>query len=241
MTRSTSAVLTACLLAVSLLPLGCATWYATALPDIPDNEEVNKPGLLQFLKSNSTPSIVLRVPTHRGELTEAQIELEQKWTTYYNAIERELLKSGFTVRDRGLLMEVLKNNPKADYREIAKNIETELILDIAAPKVVDMSTSKYRKIEDGTVGDWGTPSLELDGIRLEARLILVESGEIGGIYVLHVYDKDALYRMSLDQRPFPVTKNKGHMEGTRHPISDGTANTVGRELVAILNKARNQK
>ena len=64
-----------------------------------------------FMKENKKPSILLRIPTH------VQTTTEGKHRNYlYSAIENELAKADFVVRDRGLFNEVLQFEKKEGFR-----------------------------------------------------------------------------------------------------------------------------
>jgi len=110
-------------------------------------------------------------------------------TSVYNVIEKELLKAGFTVRDRALLTEVLRNNPKIDYRAIKEKIDTQLILEIVSLSPWDYSNAEFKRVDTGAPGQASVP-FKLVGSRVMAKLIMVETGEIGGIITYYAWPKD---------------------------------------------------
>jgi hypothetical protein len=99
--------------------------------------------LKTFLSSNPHPNIVLRVHDAYEQVTtksDAQtlsknLFDEKTLDIYYNAVEKELLKGGFSVRDRGLFNEVLKKMQRdtkqnIDYSQINDLTNTDIILEV---------------------------------------------------------------------------------------------------------------
>lgn len=171
------------------LAAGCAPVHVRVEPRVPENELVVKPSLVSFLKSTPEPKIVLRVPVPQGNLTQEEQKNSEALNSVYNVIEKELLKAGFTVRDRALLTEVLRNNPKIDYRAIKEKIDTQLILEIVSLTPWDYSTPEYKRVDTGAAGQAQVP-FKLIGSRIMAKLIMVETGEIGGIITYYSWPKD---------------------------------------------------
>jgi hypothetical protein len=62
---------------------------------------------------------------------------------FYNAIEKELLKQGFSVRDRGLFNEIINKSSSTGYSKIKDLNNTDLIFEVVniGPAVV-YSTNK---------------------------------------------------------------------------------------------------
>ncbi len=89
------------------------------------NEVIINESLKTFLAQNKNPKFVLRIPDYSGSVTS-----EEKAATelYYSTIEKTLMKHGFTVRDRSLLNQLLHENES--YEQIAKKIDTDLIIEI---------------------------------------------------------------------------------------------------------------
>ena len=173
-------------IALGAVATGCAALHVLVVPTIPQNEVVIKPALNQFMKSVKEPKIVLRVPVPQGQLTQEEQKASEAMNSVYNVIEKELLKSGFTVRDRALLTEVLRDNPKLDYRAIKEKIDTQLILEIVSLTKWDYSNREYTLVKDGTKAMASQP-FALFSWRVMAKLILVESGEIGAIFTIHAW------------------------------------------------------
>ena len=167
-------------------------------------EPYTNKNLQTFLKNNPSPKIVLRVPNVEENVTskitsDQQIMLTQREKErerndiYYNAIEKELLKAGFSVRDRGLFNEVLKKMQRdtkqnIDYSQIKDLTNTDLILEVVK---IDPAI-KYVTNEYFTVGrkdriKTSTSSTEYKkyGASAEFKIIMVSNNELAGSYKFH--------------------------------------------------------
>jgi len=99
----------------------------------------------------------------------------------YNAIEKELLKEGFNVRDRGLFNEILEKSRNNDYSSIKELTDTDLILEVVGIDVnVEYNTNKYKDRMGREKKVYG--NIRLNGATVEFKTILVESNELAGIY-----------------------------------------------------------
>lgn len=177
------------LLAAGTAAMGCTPLHVRVDPQIPENEIVLKPSLSQFVKSTPEPKIVLRVPSPQGNVTQEEQKHSEALNSVYNVIEKELLRAGFTVRDRALLTEVLRNNPKIDYRTIKEKIDTQLILEIVSITPWEYNTTEYKRVDTGAPGQAAVP-FKFVGSRIMAKLILVETGEVGGIITYYAWPKN---------------------------------------------------
>lgn len=79
------------------------------------NEIIATQTIKDYIKSNTTPSIVLKAPNSEKKTTQSDPN-----SYIYNAIEKELLLAGFDVKDRGLFNEVISKSKEIDYNEIFK-------------------------------------------------------------------------------------------------------------------------
>ena len=169
---------------------GCASAYFIVTdPLIPDPNSVTQQTLLDFMQSEERPTIVLRVPSPALRVTEAQGPRgEVEWNQGYNLIERELVRAGFVVRDRALLEAVLRSNQDLDYSLIGEKIDAQLILEISGIFPFSYGNDQYQRVD--TPGETyrllNGAEFTLDGWQFEVRTILVESGEVVGIYTIHV-------------------------------------------------------
>jgi len=156
---------------------------------VPDEVFANK-NLTEFFNTNKSPSIVLRVPSSRDKVTSNTLNDETFTKTIasdnvlYNTIEKELLREGFSVRDRGLFNELLSKSQTNDYSKIKELTNTDLILEVVNidPAIV-YSTNKVtlvgKKREKSEVG---TIDYKKYGASVEFRLIMVSNNEIAGTY-----------------------------------------------------------
>ncbi|WP_157580276.1 hypothetical protein [Rudanella lutea] len=168
--------------------------------------------LTQLMLVNKSPKIVLRVPTTQGKVTDAQLsqnpvstgrgkvvkgrrgeaaikftEIQQQYdeTALYNAIEKQLFKEGFSVRDRALFNQVL---PGESYKKIGNQTDTDLILElISVERPVGYNTNVCY-VQDGDSErsvkmrqDYRT----LGGASVEFKLIQVKSNQVVGNYKIH--------------------------------------------------------
>jgi hypothetical protein len=155
--------------------------------------------LKTFLSSNSHPNIVLRVPNTYEQVTtkssDGQVSLvnEKSRDIYYNAIEKELLKAGFSVRDRGLFNEVLNKMQRdtkqnIDYSQINELTNTDLILEVikidpSVKYVTNKISSKDKR------GNWTDKTSQTEykryGASAEFKIIMVKNNEMAGTYTFN--------------------------------------------------------
>lgn len=166
----------------------------------PKQSDVFSNGHLKtFLNNNSHPNIVLRVPNSydqvvtkgsNGELTSMN---ERNRDIYYNAIEKELLKAGFSVRDRGLFNEVLNKMQRdtkqnIDYSQINELTNTDLILEVIKidPSVKYVTNKISTKDKRGNWKDKTTANeYKKYGASAEFKIILVKNNEMAGSYAFN--------------------------------------------------------
>lgn len=148
----------------------------------PDDIFVNN-NLRKFLKENPSPKIVLRVPNSDDKAT-SNTSTSKDNNLLYNAIEKEFLKGGFSVRDRGLFNEIINKTGSTDYSKIQDLTNTDLILEVVNidPAIIYTTNkvtlvSKKRKSEQIQEIDY-----KRYGASVEYRLIIVKNNEIAGTY-----------------------------------------------------------
>ncbi len=137
--------------------------------------------LKQFLKENKSPSIVLRVANTSDKATS---QTTTNKDLLYNAIEKQLLKEGFSVRDRGLFNEIINKAQTSDYSRIKDLTNTDLILEVVNidPQVI-YSTNKVTLITKGKEKEvLQNIDYKRYGASVEFKLILVRNNEIAGSY-----------------------------------------------------------
>lgn len=178
-----SVVMGAC--AISLLT-GCATVGVVKAP-VQENEVIITPEFKKFLDAQDNVSVVLRVPFTAERVSQSEQKDVSKYDTVYNRIEKNLLKAGFTVRDRGLL-ENLMSQSMTNYREINERIETDIIIEILG---IDFAGDNY--VNTATYKKNGKPmklpakdALNLQTAKLECKFIVVSRGLTGAMATLHI-------------------------------------------------------
>jgi hypothetical protein len=139
---------------------------------------VKTESLTSFLKSNRNPKVVLRVNDGSYTVTE-----DENVDYLYNAIENQLLASGFIVRDRQLFNQIIGNDDNnVNYEVLKTKSDTDLIIELTKlDPQVKYTTNKYydqnnkEKIEKQYTYD-------KFGASVEFKVILINSNEFAGIY-----------------------------------------------------------
>ncbi|MGE5625023.1 MAG: hypothetical protein ACM3ZT_05695 [Bacillota bacterium] len=182
------------LLAASLLS-GCVTEQSFNItrvnwPPAPQDEVDVRPTLTQLVKDHPSLKVVLRVPNVTSNVTQAQTAQtggsEASLNGAYDIIEKRLFKAGFVVRDRALLSSLIDKEGISSYQEIQKRVDTDLIIDV--------SSLKFNDPQDWLITDsYQTDTGQTNGAKVgeavasvEAKFIIVSTGEVGGIVTLHV-------------------------------------------------------
>jgi hypothetical protein len=128
---------------------------------------------------------VLRVPNSNDKAT-SNTMINPNNDMLYNAIEKELLKEGFNVRDRGLFNEIVDKSKSADYTKLGEETNTDLILEVININTsVSYSTNKITLVStsNGPESSNITPvDYKRLGASIEFRLIMVKNNEIAGNY-----------------------------------------------------------
>lgn len=150
----------------------------------PDDVYANS-NLKEYLKNNNSPKIVLRVPNSSDRATSNTINSTNN-NVFYNAIEKELLKEGFNVRDRGLFNEIMDKSKSADYTKLGEETDTDLILEVVNLNTdVAYTTNKLTMVNNGNRSEnyqIGNIDYKKSGASIEFRLIMVKNNEIAGNY-----------------------------------------------------------
>ena len=175
------------LLGITLSSAATAATHVVVEPRVPRPDNVTQPALGTFMKTVRNPTIVLRVPAPQTLVTQAQgqqgsVDLGEG----YLAIEKELVKAGFTVRDRGLLVEILRSNQNLDYGAIQQKIDAQLILEIVSIQTRSYGNDVYIQAGNHRGGQLRRGEFSISGWHFESRVVIVNSGEIGGIYTVDV-------------------------------------------------------
>lgn len=149
---------------------------------LPDETYAN-PNLKGFFKSNSNPNIVLRVPNTNDKAT-SNTSTNKNNDVFYNAIEKELLKENYSVRDRGLFNELLSKSQTTNYSNIKELTNTDIILEVVNIDLsVLYSTNKVTVIKSRKETERiGKIDYKDKGASVEFKVILVKNNEIAGSY-----------------------------------------------------------
>lgn len=161
--------------------------------------------LTEIMLVNKSPRIVLRVPNTRKGVTNTQgttnpvavrqvknaqskaeyIEAQYDETALYNAIEKQLFKEGFSVRDRGLFNQVLDANQSVAYSKISSLTDTDLILELIRLENLVGYTTNFCYIEPNEEQRLINEYRDTRGASVEFKLVHVKSNEIIGSYKVH--------------------------------------------------------
>jgi hypothetical protein len=139
--------------------------------------------LKTFFKNNPSPTFVLRVPNSNDKATSNTASSKDN-NILFNTIEKELLKQGFSVRDRGLFNEIINKSGSTDYSKIKDLTNTDLILEVVNidPAVI-YTTNKVTKVSNKKqITEVGAIDYKRNGASIEFKLITVKNNEIAGIY-----------------------------------------------------------
>ena len=162
------------------------------------DETVKNANKLEFLKNATNPTIVLRVPNASREVLEEDKNVKTAKNNdgtnnlndinVYNVIEKELLKGGFTVRDRALFEKVLGDKSVNDYSRIKELTETDLILELSSIQFVKYPMNSFtfysQSRKKGNIESRINCSnyFNLYGLKLEFRLIKVKENDFIGSF-----------------------------------------------------------
>lgn len=183
------------------------------------DEIVKTDALKEYLTNNKNPKVVLRVPDSRIGVTEAEKNEESQSDDkdyLYNAIENQLLISGFIVRDRQLFSQIINNNENnIDYAQLKDKSDTDLIIELTKlDNNILYETNKYydqnnkEKVES-------KDHYKSYGATVEFKIVLIKSNEFAGVYRFNytpcvegcvvsgiVRDKNSISRYSKKPSPY---------------------------------------
>jgi hypothetical protein len=174
------------LLSLLIFAIGCPMTPTNIVIQAEDDVSM-KASWNAYMASRPNAKIVLRVPGYTKEITQAEMS---QYESFYNFVEKRLLQAQFTVRDRSLLNEVLtRAGSNLSYMEIRNKVDTDIMLEFVSYKVGPISAMQ-------TTEGAGTPPTPttIPGAVLEGRVIMVETGEVVGMFTLkeiHPYPEAA--------------------------------------------------
>jgi hypothetical protein len=162
-----------------------------------EDDIIVRPIMKSFIAKNPSPKIVLRTNLEKG----VKILTEEDANPIYNAIEKELARADFQVRDRKIFANILESNPSIkQYSDLKDLTDTDVILEITKKiSTVGYKTNVYtnaRKKEK----IWKHGVVETTGILFECKFILVGTNEVAAIFAFNYVDCEngCKYSMSKD-------------------------------------------
>jgi len=165
--------------------LSCSSTKTVKFSQEPD-EIIKTESLKEFLSKSKNPKVVLRVPQNTYTVTDSEkneVNQSENKDYLYNAIENQLLSSGFVVRDRQLFNQIIGNNDNnIDYQKLKDKSDTELIIELTKldSKIIYETNKYYDKNNVEKVNDYGTRKEY--GASVEFKIVLINSNEFAGVY-----------------------------------------------------------
>ena len=157
------------------------------------NEIYPSANLKTFLKENKSPKVVLRIQKGKTEPTDNEGN-----NILYDAIEKELLMQGFTVRDRQLFNQIISNSDSnSDYIRLKSKTDTDLIIDISKmDSKVLYHTNRYitDKGKDGLL-DY---NYKRYGAVVEFKIVIISNNEFAGTYTYNYSPCNEKYPCQID-------------------------------------------
>jgi hypothetical protein len=188
-----------CLITTSCIFISCTASKDLVKFNEKPEEVYTNGNLKEFLKKNPQANIVLRIPNSSEDVTSKNTNDKTIVTSnptmdiYYNAIEKEFLKSGFSVRDRGLFNEVLRKMSRNEteninYSQIKDITNTDLILEVIKidPRVEYVTNKTYKQNSKGKVTNYTSyREYKKYGASAEFKIIMVKNNEMAGTYTFN--------------------------------------------------------
>lgn len=143
-----------------------------------ENEVQTTESLRSFLNRTKNPKVVLRVNETSQNVTDKESN-----SYLYNAIENQLMASGFTVRDRQLFNQIIGNTENnANYDNINKKSDTDLIIELTKldPKVL-YETNKFYDGKGNEKTDQFYSNKKY-GATVEFKVVMIKNNEFAGLY-----------------------------------------------------------
>ncbi|SIQ89766.1 hypothetical protein [Maribacter ulvicola] len=166
------------LLALSCLLLTNCAVTKTLKFSQKDDDIIRTESLKHFLNENKNPKVVLRVNESSMNVTE-----EDNNDYLFNAIENQLLSSGFIVRDRQLFNQIIENDENnIDYKQLKEKSDTDLIIELTKlnPQVM-YETNKYYDQKNRERIEL-SHSYQKYGASVEFKVVVINSNEFAGVY-----------------------------------------------------------
>ena len=157
----------------------CHLQFGTLVFDQQNSEIISSEELIQFVKNKEHPTIVLRTPVSRDS-TAAETN------AYYNyLIEKELVKSGFKVKDVDLFNGLVDKTSMDDYKNLKDITGVDLVLElIKIKKDIPYTTDKFYT-KNGEIRELNDYVISRFGAIIEYKIIMVGSNESVGLYTFY--------------------------------------------------------
>lgn len=139
------------------------------------DEIFTNPKLKKILKKES-PSIIFRAPLNPFAVTQNNVAANG---LVINTMEKEFMKAGFTVRDRGLFERVVQQG-EMNYAKIKDLTNTDIVLEYVGFTPHQVTTNQYYT-RNGKLKMLACP-LTFDGYSIEFRAVYVKENEVAGSY-----------------------------------------------------------
>ncbi|WP_242132907.1 hypothetical protein [Aestuariivivens marinum] len=231
------------LLAIPLVT-GCYSTKILKFSQKPD-DIVKTETLKSFLTTSKNPKVVLRIPQTSFAVTETENKKAPKedYDYLYNAIENQLLASGFVVRDRQLFNQIIGNDDNnIDYQKLKEKSDTDLIIELTKldPKVL-YETNKYYDKNDNEKVDKYRKRREY-GASVEFKIVLINSNEFAGVYRFNFtpcVDGCVISKSAKDYaKEMKLLKKKGIQayEGVERNVLEEFIGNATKKLVAEMRK-----
>lgn len=194
--------------------------------------------LKSFLSEHKSPKVVLRVSDASYVVTK-----DENVDYLYNAIENQLLASGFIVRDRQLFNQIIGNNDNTiDYQKLKDKSDTELIIELTKidPKIPYQTNKYYDKNNREKIESFGEHKRY--GASIEFKIVLINSNEFAGIYKFNYtpcVDGCVISKSFKDiQKELKIFKKKGVQpyEGVEADVLEDFVKNATKQLVAEMRK-----
>lgn len=164
-------------LITSLIFASCSTSKTLKFTQKQD-DIVKTESLKDFLINNKKPKVVLRVNNASLTVTEGENN-----DYLFNAIENQLLASGFIVRDRQLFNQIIANDENnIDYQKLKEKSDTDLIIELVKlnPQILYETNKYYDKNDREKVENSFT--YKEYGASVEFKVVMINSNEFAGVY-----------------------------------------------------------
>jgi hypothetical protein len=200
-----------------------------------ENEIYPSANLKIFLKENKSPKVVLRVHPTNTDLAESE-----RNNYLYDAIEKELLMQGFTVRDRQLFNQVFStSDSNTDYTRLKSRTDTDLIIELSKLDSKEVyQTNKYitDKGKDGLL-DY---NYKRYGAKVEFKIVMISNNEFAGTYTFNYAPCNEKYPCqindSFNKRWKAVEKGKKGYEEVDKNVMEEFIREATKQLVASMRQ-----